>query len=913
MADLNQPTLGSVIFADIENNPYLNKLYSKILYRYGMHKMRLRTGRQLDPAIMLSDDERNDALRFADLLSKSNHPEKAESHKLWAQEIVILLTELYPKNDTVKLVTGSVFLNTGNHQGMTIIKSNFRGFDILEQIYSDFRDNYLTIPAQPELRFFNDQKIAYDHLTDPFFTYSGPTSMGKSFIMRMFIKEQVLNGAHLNFALLVPTKAMINEIKGKIIDDLTDQLKEKNYRVVTAAGELALEEYHNFIFVLTPERMLYLLIKKPGIHIDYLFVDEAHKLSGKNGRGPFYYKVVDMLLHREDRPHFIFAAPNIPNPEVYLRLLTDLIDAKDNTADSRLVSIYSPVTQIKFLTDLKNRSINIYNEHTGERTHLVGFRRDMQLHDLLYRFERYNEALPLEQRQQTIVYCNGRRDAVEEARKFADDIRHEKGYTELNALSNDIKKEVHGDYYLVNLLRKGVAYHVGYLPASIRRRIEQLFEQRKITTLFCTSTLLEGVNLPADNLFITNTKIFKSKMEAVDFRNLIGRVGRIRFNLYGNVFFVASGKKDQTVADFEEMLKTPVPTQSLSIATDPKVLKGIEKKYVAEILKSGTTEIPRRKNENGDYLQSEESYEMMRKFALVLLRDIMQNRDSLVRREFRDYITPEEEVEIRKAFTDPEDPFIFPDDDINTSVDQTKSVARAIQEGMAYPSRRSDGKFDYDSIVKFLKQLADVYDWRTYEASGLGKTDENDNLVLIRWYAVILRQWMEGYGLSFIMLTAIRWREQHPENFRTGPRPIDVTTYKPKSQEHKNIVFAQTLEVIDNVILFSISNYFLKFSNEYMRIHDITEFDNNWYEFVEYGTTNKVTITLQRHGFSREVATYIKDNHPEWIVEQKDGSIRLKRDALGRNKEHDNENTKVEANQVIFNSPDLFEPEIATT
>ena len=385
---------------------------------------------------------------------------------------------------------------------------------MFEQIYSDFRDDYLTIPAEPELRFFNDQKNAYDHLTDPFFTYSGPTSMGKSFIMRMFIKEQVLKGAHLNFALLVPTKALINEIKGKIIDELRDQLKEKNYRVVTAAGELALEENHNFIFVLTPERMLYLLIKKPEIHVDYLFVDEAHKLSGKNGRGPFYYKVVDMLLHREDRPHFIFAAPNIPNPELYLRLLTDLIDEDDDTSDSRLASIYSPVTQIKFLTDLQNRRIDIYNDHTGEKTQLVRFRNDLPLHKLLYRFERYNENLPLEQRQQTIVYCNGRRAAVEEARKFAAEILQEKHDKELDALSNDIKKEVHGDYYLVELLRKGVAYHVGYLPASIRRRIEQLFEARKITTLFCTSTLLEGVNLPADNLFITNTKIYKSKGNA---------------------------------------------------------------------------------------------------------------------------------------------------------------------------------------------------------------------------------------------------------------------------------------------------------------------------------------------------------------------------------------------------------------
>lgn len=122
----------------------------------------------------------------------------------------------------------------------------------------------------------------------------------------------------------MPTKALINEVRSKIINDLEDNLKRCNYRVVTAASDIALEENHNFIFVLTPERLLYLLISNPSLEVDYLFVDEAHKLSGKNSRGPFYYKVVDMLLQKEKKPHFIFASPNIPNPQVYLRLMVTI-------------------------------------------------------------------------------------------------------------------------------------------------------------------------------------------------------------------------------------------------------------------------------------------------------------------------------------------------------------------------------------------------------------------------------------------------------------------------------------------------------------------------------------------------------------------------------------------------------------
>ena len=199
--------------------------------------------------------------------------------------------------------------------------------------------------------------------------------MGKSFIMRMFIKNEVIHGAQKNYALIVPTKALINEVRGKVIDDLGENgnlekinyLDRCNYRVVTAASDIALEEEHNYIFVLTPERLLYLLISQPKVQIDYLFIDEAHKLSGKNSRAPFYYKVVDMLLKREPKPHFIFASPNIPNPQVYLRMMTD-IEAGD---DSKLAITYSPVVQVKFLVDLKNHEIQVYNEHNGKRIHVA--------------------------------------------------------------------------------------------------------------------------------------------------------------------------------------------------------------------------------------------------------------------------------------------------------------------------------------------------------------------------------------------------------------------------------------------------------------------------------------------------------------------------------------------------------------
>ena len=69
----------------------------------------------------------------------------------------------------------------------------------------------------------------------------------------------------------------------------------------------------------------------------------------------------------------------------------------------------------------------------------------------------------------------------------------------------------------------------GCFPATIMPEAS-IFKDEKITAMFCTSTLVEGVNLPADNLFITSYYSGRVQMTDVDFRNLIGRVGRIQYN-----------------------------------------------------------------------------------------------------------------------------------------------------------------------------------------------------------------------------------------------------------------------------------------------------------------------------------------------------------------------------------------------
>lgn len=70
---------------------------------------------------------------------------------------------------------------------------------------------------------------------------------------------------------------------------MKENLRERNYQLIPSADAIVLKEKHNFIFVLTPERLLYLLISNPDMPIHYLFVDESHKFSEIDSRGPFYY------------------------------------------------------------------------------------------------------------------------------------------------------------------------------------------------------------------------------------------------------------------------------------------------------------------------------------------------------------------------------------------------------------------------------------------------------------------------------------------------------------------------------------------------------------------------------------------------------------------------------------------------
>ena len=273
--------LGEYIYSDIEKNTYLISLYTNLIKKYAINIFKI-TDIEGEVSINVSD-----LLRFADILSKSTNDLKKQKHNNIAQNIVVLLKELYPENEEVKKIYVSVLNNIRNYRG--IKENNYYSTDIREFISQYIeKELYKIEPNDDENYFVRDQKNIYDSLQkEKFYSYSGPTSMGKTFVIRKFIINQIKNNYKKNYVVVVPTKALISEITSDFITELNSLLKEKNYKVINTYSETNENDKYNYVMVYTQERLLSHLINS-SIKVNYVFIDEAHKLFYKDTRTMYF-------------------------------------------------------------------------------------------------------------------------------------------------------------------------------------------------------------------------------------------------------------------------------------------------------------------------------------------------------------------------------------------------------------------------------------------------------------------------------------------------------------------------------------------------------------------------------------------------------------------------------------------------
>lgn len=810
--------LGEYIYSDIEKNTYLISLYTNLIKKYAINIFKI-TDIEGEVSINVSD-----LLRFADILSKSTNDLKKQKHNNIAQNIVVLLKELYPENEEVKKIYVSVLNNIRNYRG--IKENNYYSTDIREFISQYIeKELYKIEPNDDENYFVRDQKNIYDSLQkEKFYSYSGPTSMGKTFVIRKFIINQIKNNYKKNYVVVVPTKALISEITSDFITELNSLLKEKNYKVINTYSETNENDKYNYVMIYTQERLLSHLINS-SIKVNYVFIDEAHKLFYKDTRTMYFYKILDILRNQDNVPNIYFSAPLIKNPNEFLDLLPEI------GTKSSSVFEFTPVNQQKFMIDYNSKNIRIYNDLSSNFIELE--------YDKIEKFDINYILNQLGENRKNLVYCESKKEAINYALEYSKNRKPIEENEYLNKVKKYIKDEIHEDYWLIDMLSKGVAYHIGYIPNSIRKHIENLYKEKTINTIFCTSTLLEGVNLPADNLFINVKDKAKIISNEIDFKNLIGRVGRIKYNLIGNVFIIPNGSP-KLMNTCTELIENDVSDKELSIK---KVLSTIAKKEIINKLKNGDTLIDKRS-------KTYDEYESTRYIMNNLIDDIMNDRKGIIYKQFEKFITKQDIREIKEQFREKTVP-----QDLPITTDQIDKVDKYIKEDkLEYPD-----KITYNNVLTFLKELHEYYSWNIYEdKTTIG---HKNNLA---YYAVILQQWMLGFGIKQIIQQAIKYHEDNNTFYDINfGMKVDYTG----SLEQKNSIINETLNAIENIILFKISNYFSKFSSRYKEVNKIDEIANNWYEYIQYGTNDKIVIMIQKIGFSRETALKI-NKKGYWILEE---------------------------------------------
>ena len=324
--------------------------------------------------------------------------------------------------------------------------------------------------------------------------YIAPTSFGKSSLIENFL----LRKKFFKIGIIVPTKSLLMQTF-------------KNIKKLNLPYKLILhdEMYNNdekFIGILTQERAIRLLNK--GGKFDILFIDEAHKIfeyNNDNSRG--------LILSR------LIKLNNIKNPKQKVVYLSPLIEDANN------LKLYKneQINSYKITHNLKcediyfydNKKVFLYDKFTGE---YLNYKNNIQ----------YFEYIKKSSKDKNFIF-HYRPKKIEE---LANEISKNNLFKdieidlEMQNIIDTLKNEVHEDFYINKTIYKGLVYIHAKMPNIIKEYLEYQFSKiGKLKYIIANTVILEGINLPIDNLYIFST----DRQQGKDLVNLIGRVNRLNY------------------------------------------------------------------------------------------------------------------------------------------------------------------------------------------------------------------------------------------------------------------------------------------------------------------------------------------------------------------------------------------------
>jgi len=625
---------------------------------------------------------------------------------------------------------------------------------------------------------------------------SAPTSSGKSFILYQLLLEE-LKRKGINIVYIVPTRALISQVE----DDLRILLKKNNIGNVnlTTVPLQSVENGETNLYVFTQERLHWYLLQSENTKIDFLLVDEAHKIDNSN-RGILLQRKIEEVIDLNPEVRLFFSSPFTSNPEILLENIG--ISQSKETINTEFVAVNQ---NLLYVTQLKGKPKEWEIELILKEDKIkIGV---IELDD-----RPTNEAKKIalitsaisSGNSGNLIYSNGAAESEKFAKILTELVAKDSSSTEVKELIKLVKTTIHRDYVLSKVLEYKIAFHYGNMPLLVRQEIERLFKENEIKYLVCTSTLLEGVNLPATAVFIRKPTRGKGKpLNENDFWNLAGRAGRWGKEFSGNIICIEPN----------EWGIRPSPDKKKQKIE--KALDFLEQHKAPELLKYIKDGSPREEAENNQEFEFAFSYYYSKYLKGKLIADTNFNSELIT--QF-DLIGQSIEIPNQIIFRNP----------------GISPIAQ--QELLDY----------FETKINELEDLIPVYpeDVNSYEEyikliGRIGKTLAAFPPILNASRAILLINWMSGKPLSYLISSSYNsYRKKQPNI------SIDKVC-RDTMEEVEN--FARFRFAKESSCYIDILKYFLKSINRADLIERIPDL-NLW---LEFGVSQTTQLSLLSLGLSR--------------------------------------------------------------
>lgn len=366
---------------------------------------------------------------------------------------------------------------------------------------------------------------------------SAPTSFGKS----LLIEEMVASKKFRNIVVIQPTLALLDETRKKL------KKYKENYKIIIRTSQEPSVDKRN-LFLLTAERVMEY---KNLPQINFFVIDEFYKLSAKRDdeRSDILNNAFYKLLQQDIAPQFYLLGPNIDK-------------ISEGFAEKYNAEFYK--TSYSLIENKVEDIYSLYKDKFDKPRKYKEFKEDV-LFELLFNLKD----------QQSIIYCSSPSRVRELAEKFCFFLES-KNVKRVNDLPlvEWIKENINPKWNLINFLSFEIGINDGALQKHINSSIIDYFNTKKLKYIFCTSTIIEGVNTSAKNVvFFDSTKGNKILVDYFDYSNIKGRSGRMMIHYIGKIynFNLPPEKQEEMSVDIPFYQQNPIKDEVLNSLNEADV------------------------------------------------------------------------------------------------------------------------------------------------------------------------------------------------------------------------------------------------------------------------------------------------------------------------------------------------------